>query len=425
MQIPQQQKAPEGGATIELGSTARGVALLVCATIFLLTGVLGVRGGYGTLLATTMCVMLLLWRFSQQSLGAILIFSATSLYLVPLISLIYVGLPVNVGLFALFAITAYCMASFGSRVEAMRPFETGGISATANFLAMTGMLIVGLVAATETGTFGQPIFTGFVALALLHFERLCWTQCSTLLRWVAMAIFAAVIGIYAAFLWDGFGRIVIISFLLLPVLISARYQLFRLSPLLLVAAGGLLVFVGRVLRFGVSEGISGIAVDSGATHLILSSELLASQAESTSGTSLFEQFQLFFLNWAPREIWPGKPININSLFVDSYIGRGGLSEEHSTALGFFGEQIYLAGDMWLLTAVIAAVMTIAVRAIISRIAQPYYASVVAYDVWLVTLFWGGMASFAARAWFAVIPLVAYAVFLKTWDVRHSKVSALS
>jgi hypothetical protein len=417
VQVYQQQETDKGGA-IKSGSVARGVALLVCATIFLLTSVLNVEGGYGTLLAVTICVMLLLWQFSQQSLGAVLIFSATSLYVVPLISLIYVGLPVNLGLFALFTITAYGMVLFGSRVETMTPSTTDETSAIANILAMTGMLVMGLVAATQTNTFGQPVFTGFVALALVHLERLHWARAGALLRWAALVIYAAVIGIYAALLWDGFGRIVIISFLLLPVLISARYKLFRLGPLLLMAAGGLLVFVGRVLRFGVSEGISGIAVDSGATHLILSSELLASTAKSTSGTSLFEQFQLFFLNWAPREVWPGKPININSLFVDSYIGRGGLSEEHSTALGFFGEQIYLAGDMWLLTALVAAIMTMAVRAFIARVAQPYYASVIAYDVWLVTLFWGGMASFAARAWFAVIPLVAYVLLLKNWEVRR-------
>jgi len=402
-------------ADLSGGSVARGVALLACATIALLTIGLGVKAGYGTLTALTICVMILLWRFSQQSLGIVLIFSAATLYVVPTISLLYVGVPVNLGLFALFAIIAYAMTHFGSAVERAMPLPDEGVGGGVNLLAMTGLLAGGLIAGAESGGFAQPIFAGAAGIALVHLERLQWARTGWVMRWAALGIYAAAIGVYATFLWDGFGRIVIISFLLLPVLVSIRYRLFRLDPLLLAGAGGLLVFVGRVLRFGVSEGIAGISEDSGATHLILSSELLANHPGNTSGTSLFQQFQLFFLNWAPRELWPGKPININSLFVDSYIGRAGLSEEHSTALGFFGEQVYLAGHFWLLTAILAAVMVITVRALIVRIAQPYYASVVVYDVWVVTLFWGGMASFAARAWFALVPLVLYVLLLRRQD----------
>lgn len=407
-----------GAAEVSGISVARGVALMACALIVLLTVGLGIRASYGTLAVLTICVMILLWRFSQHSLGIVLIFSAATLYVVPTISLLYVGVPVNLGLFALFAIITYAMASLGAEVERSIPLPDKGIRAGVNFLAMSALLVGGLVAGAESGGFAQPIFAGAAGVALVHLERLQWARPGAVTRWAALGVYAVAIGVYAAFLWDGFGRIVIISFLLLPVLVSIRYRLFRLNPLLLASAGALLVFVGRVLRFGVSEGIAGISEDSGATHLILSSELLANHPGNTSGTSLLQQFQLFFLNWAPREVWPGKPININSLFVDSYIGRAGLSEEHSTALGFFGEQIYLAGHFWLLTAILAAVMVIAVRALIVRIAQPYYTSVVVYDVWVVTLFWGGMASFAARAWFAVVPLVLYVLLLRRHDRQH-------
>lgn len=402
------------------GSLARGLAVLTCATIFLLTGPLGMEGGYGMLAVVAVCIMVLLWPFSQQSLGAVLIFSAATLYVVPLISLLYVGIPASLALFALFAIIAYAMASAGSRVERMVPALIDGIRANVNVLAMAGLLVGGLLVASQGGGYTQPIFAGFTGLALVHFERVQWAGPGVVLRWACVAIFAAVIGVYSALLWDGFGRIVIISFLLLPVLVSMRYRLFTLHPLILGGLGGLLVFVGRVLRFGISEGIAGISEDSGATHLILSSELLANHADNNSGTTLFEQFQLFFLGWVPRELWPSKPLNINSLFVDSYIGRAGLSEEHSTALGFFGEQIYLAGDLWLLTALFAAVMVIAVRALIAQVARPYYAAVVVYDVWVVTLFWGGMASFAARAWFALIPLVLYVIFLRYREAAYRR-----
>jgi hypothetical protein len=400
-----------GAPEISSGSLGRLIALISCIAIFLLTAFFGVRGGYSVLAIITFCVMLILWRHSQQSLGIVLIFSAMTLYVVPFISLIYVDMPVTLAVFALFSITAYVMANVGQSVDRQSlPFDSS-YSSERNLLIMVGFLVLGLITTPFVGDFGQPLFTGLAAVALAHLERAHWGQGSKITRWACLVIYAVAICAYAALFWDGFGRIVIISLLLLPVIVSVRYKLFRLSPLVLAGAGGAMVFIGRVLRFGFSEGIAGISEDSGATHIILSSELLANHARNTSGTTLIQQFELFFLNWAPRSIWPGKPININSLFVDSYLGRAGYSEEHSTALGFFGEQIYLAPAFWLLTVPIAIVMVLAVRALIARLAQPYYSSVVIYDVWLVTLFWGGMASFAARAWFTVVPLVVYAIFL--------------
>jgi hypothetical protein len=401
-----------GAPEISGGSIGRLIALISCIAIFILTAFFGVRGGYSVLAIITFCVMLILWRHSQQSLGIVLIFSAMTLYVVPFVSLIYVDLPVTLAVFALFSMTAYVMVNVGQSVERHSPPFDPSYSSERNLLIMVALLVLGLVATPFVGDFGQPLFTGFAAVALVHLERAHWGQGSKITRWVCLVIYAVAICIYAALFWDGFGRIVIISLLLLPIIVSVRYRLFHLSPLVLAGAGGAMVFIGRVLRFGFSEGIAGISEDSGATHIILSSELLANHARNTSGTTLLQQFELFFLNWAPRSIWPGKPININSLFVDSYLGRAGYSEEHSTALGFFGEQIYLAPAFWLLTVPIAIAMALAVRALIGRLAQPYYSSVVIYDVWLVTLFWGGMASFAARAWFTVIPLVIYVIFLK-------------
>lgn len=401
-----------GQPEISSGSLGRLIAVISCVAVFLLTAFFGVHGSYSILAIITFCVMFILWRHSQQSLGIVLIFSAVTLYVVPFISLIYVNMPVTLAVFALFSVTAYVLANVGQSVERLpAPFDPS-YSGGRNLLIMTGFLVVGLIATPFVGDFGQPLFTGFAAVALLHLERANWGQGSKITRWACLAIYAVAICIYAAFFWDGFGRIVIISLLLLPVIVSVRYKLFRLNPLILAGAGGAMVFIGRVLRFGFSEGIAGISEDSGATHIILTSEVLANHARNTSGTTLLEQFELFFLNWAPRSIWPSKPININSLFVDSYLGRAGYSEEYSTAVGFFGEQIYLAPSFWLLTIPFTLCMILAVRALIARIAQPYYSSVVIYDVWLVTLFWGGMASFAARSWFTVIPLVIYAIFLK-------------
>jgi hypothetical protein len=50
--------------------------------------------------------------------------------------------------------------------------------------------------------------------------------------------------------------------------------------------------------------------------------------------------------------------------------------------------------------------------VIVKLSGAFEAPAIMFDVWLLTYFWGGMASFASRAWYCIVPIVIYAVVLR-------------
>jgi hypothetical protein len=396
-------------------SPARPIAIAICLLLCLLDLGLGVETGYPGLLALTVAGAVLLYPYRYTSPGAVMLLTGASIYVVPYMSLLFIREPVNLSWLALFNIVCFAMLASTTRdhgmAEPARPrIET---SVLVNLLAMVTILTLGLgvIALRPEDTTSGPFYLATWGLALLPLERLHWSA-SRFVHLAASGVFVLFILVYAVFVWTGEGRIVVLSLVLAPVLLTSLYRTFRVDGLLLAGAGMFMVFFGRVLRFGWSGGLAGVAEDSGATHILMSSQLWRETNEAFPITNFWEQYLLYFLNWIPRNAWPGKPLGVNYTFVDVYIGRKGLGEEFSTALGYFGEHIFYSRSFWLFMVVAVTLTTIYVRKAIGRLAGNYIGPVIIFDVWLITLFWGGMAVFASRIWFSIVPLL-----LVSWLIR--------
>jgi len=285
------------------------------------------------------------------------------------------------------------------------------------------------LALASTGTLlfsGESAFMGLFsfiipfAVSLVYFERLL--PHATLAKLYLMIIaYLAVVGIYATFFWDGFGRILIGAYILMPVLIANQYRDFGLRPWqALVAAPPLLAAAHYIRNGGKWVSASELGRESVGHHLVLTMKLFEAPVyEYLGGVGKFlDQYLLFFLNWVPRDAWPGKPVGIGLYAVDEWIGRSGYGESYNVSLGMFGEQLYLTGPYFLFAWFFLLVTLVMSRRLIGKLSYDYVAPIVAFDVNVISYVWGGAASFGSRTWFFVVPMLATIVIWRFFDRRR-------
>ncbi len=386
---------------------------ILCLLILMDLG-LGIETSYFGVVLCAAISVLFFYKYRYTSLGAILLFVSTSIYFIPYLALHVVREPIHIAWFALFNLTGLAMViDSGPIFHSWDDAKPKNPFATLGFMIVVLAIGVAVVVLRSEDPFSGPLYLASWGLALIPLEQL--QRSGRNFRFASLGIFLLSLGVYVALGWEGGGRIVVVSLALAPLLLAAYYGAFRINGLFLAGAGIMLVFVGRVLRFGWGNGLAGVAEDSGATHILLSSQIWSNNAHTYPVTTFLEQYVLYFLNWVPRNLWEDKPVSVNYSFVDVYIGRVGLSEDFSTAVGFFGEEIYYSPRWWFLLTSIVVITTLALRRAIKKISGTFIVPIIIFDVWLVTLFWGGMASFGARIWFSLIPAIAYILILRRLD----------
>lgn len=398
------------------GRVGRNVAVFICFIVFVLSAYADTLNGFAGVVLLTGALLFAFPEAGRSALASTLVFTGVAVYTMPYIGLIYVHTEiVQTAWFALFIIIGVVLIAYDkqpARIAALPGHRASDLPLIFIYLA-GGLFLWG-----DQGIRQVSFYCGW-ALALVHLERIHANFPSLRYRAVGLFAFAVVIGYFVTELWTGGGRIVQLSFALAPILLTVHYRTFRLNgPILGLAAAGL-SFIGRLLRFGWSDGLAGLSVDSGASPITITSYLWRTKDVVLATGSIVDQWLLLFVNWFPRELWPDKPVGIGSTFVDLVIGREGVSAEHSLAIGFIGEHIFFLPHAWPVSVALLVVVIIVLRRSIARLCVPYRAPVIIFDVWLITLFWGGMAAFAARVWLALIPAVPYLLLIK-WIDRRSK-----
>lgn len=394
------------------------IALLIIGFVFIAEAYLQADLTYVGLAVLTVGMFVLFWTYASTSLGAVLLFCGTALFVVPTYSLLFVESGVTNAWFALFLIVATAMLSFFRPDPMLSAFDGRTVR---EMLAIVALCLIALL--SQALHLIEPIFYAVFALAVLHLERLHACTQAKFVRFLALGITLLTIGVYMLTFWGGFGRLILTSLALAPILVSVRYGTFRLNALVFSVVAGALVFLGRVLRFGWSDGVAGLADDSGASPLTYTQALWGGTFKVFYSEPFWHQWSLLVIQWFPRSVWPDKPMGINYTFVDFYIGRQGLGEEHSTAIGLFGEHIFLAGNGWILSIAVLVLVIVMFSRIVRWIGRPYAAPSIMFNCWLVTLFWGGMADFGSRVWYSVVPMLAYAHVLQR--IRAPKSAAAS
>lgn len=268
----------------------------------------------------------------------------------------------------------------------------------------------------ETGTL--YFFIPFTC-SLLFFESFCRTSRRMFPVLLGVALYVAAVVAFIVLYWDGFGRLLIGSYFLLPLLVAGSYHDFRLRSWQVGLCAPILLIVAHRSRFDAGNDIS---QDSGSGHYIVTMDMINSMGwrPPRGWQEFFEQWQLLFLQWVPRAWWPNKPIGLGSSFVDDWLGRYGYSEGHSIATGFLGEQMWLLGHWFLIGIVIYLITILMLRAVVVRLSGFFYTPVLTFDVLLTTYFWGGGASFSARVLVAIIPMLLITMIFAAWHKSRNR-----
>lgn len=408
-----------GDTPASSGLPARKVTIVaICLIVFVLSGYFDVLNDFLGVAILTAALLIGLPEARRSSLAATLAVTGVAIFTMPYLGLVYVDAGVQTAWFALFNVVSIILVHYE---EPLSPVVTPIGYSGADLPLIAVYLVVGLLLWGAEGLRQITFYAGW-ALALIHLERIHAAGGSLFRRVAGLFIFAAVIGYFVTIFWAGSGRIVQLSFALGPILLAAQYRTIRLNAYVLGAAAAGLSFAGRLVRFGWSDGLAGLSVDSGASPITITSYLWVTRDTVLQAGSIVDQWLLFFVNWFPRNLWPSKPLGIGSTFVDMVIGRQGVSAEHNLATGFFGEHIFYLPHAWIISVALLVGVVILLRRGIAKLSAPYRAPVLIYDVWLITLFWGGMASFAARAWFALIPVIPYVLVIRYLDRRRHEAS---
>lgn len=248
------------------------------------------------------------------------------------------------------------------------------------------------------------------AFLVLFFEKsmMCGASINNI-RKMTVAMFTLII-FYMVFRWGGGGRVFIGALFLMPTLVLIHYYARKLKLWYIYFGAPFILTIGHASRYGANE-FTALHDGSVGTPLLITMDLmnrLGTSAEVTRGVGeYFGQVALFLFQWIPRDLWSSKPLGAGLTSVDVLTSRVGVSEGHSTALGVMGESIYFLGSWFLLGAVFLVILYATAILLIKRLSGDYFTPVAIALAFLPNLVWGGMASFGARAWFFIIPVLIY------------------
>jgi hypothetical protein len=232
-------------------------------------------------------------------------------------------------------------------------------------------------------------------------------------------IMFAYVAVFAIFLWSGFGRLVLASWLMATLWIFwYRYSLpfgkiIVFAPIL----GGEYVLraLGSTRRaFSMRQQFLDNSVGSDLSPFLLANHI-ANSERLIDISGLIGQFTLYFLQWVPRELWANKPLGFGFEYTVHNLGPGAIQAGHSIAATHIGEHLYYLNNFGFVTSFFSILLVAASYRFLLKHHDrvPFLSLILA--MYLPGFVWGGMVSFSSRVWQAFLILL-FAYFL-IWLLR--------
>jgi len=268
---------------------------------------------------------------------------------------------------------------------------------------LSGLFIVG------DGSLRALSFMMPYGISIVIFERLLQRNVRIYTVLMILFFYVLAVGLYVAVYWSGFGRIVIGTFVLMPVFLANAYRDIRLRAWQIVLFAPAALYVAQGSRYGQITNSEQLFIGSAGHHLIITSDIARKigSADYNSWASFLDQYSLLFFNWVPRAFWSGKPLGAGWLSVEDVYGRTGYSDGYTQSLGFIGEQYYLLGSGYIFGLLIVIVTLLLLRRFVVWLSDGYLTPVIIFDVNIISYLWGGAATFGSRVWFFLIPTLIF------------------
>lgn len=202
------------------------------------------------------------------------------------------------------------------------------------------------------------------------------------------------------FFWSGSGRLLLAANLLIPTIFCIHYLGFKVPLLSLSFAVSLVGLLSSANRYSVESLDSftfAVLNDSMTSPIMLLNDIYCCEpAVSVNDEGIFDQYLLFLLGAFPRAFWPEKPFGFGFQYTVDQMDYHFVESKHSIAATFLGEHFYYLGPY---IGLLTALLTIGLVSLAYRVFYNFDKHKLIFPVYLMyllTFYWGGMASFSQR-----------------------------
>ena len=222
-------------------------------------------------------------------------------------------------------------------------------------------------------------------------------------------LFLCALSFYIFFSWSGFGRTVLMGWLLLAGLQLAYSIGFVVNKYIfsLLPGVGAAFLSGRSLVALEFKGFEAVLYDSAyGPYRLASSFIEHFEMRGYDFSGFFDQIIFTFFVFVPREVWPSKPYGFGFEYTVRHLDAYLIDAGHSIASTLIGDHIYYLGYFGVFTSLIIIAVIAMVVNLLYRIKGLNGNGVLLFSASMMVLVWGGMTSFSARV---ALPSIVFVV----------------
>lgn len=283
------------------------------------------------------------------------------------------------------------------------------------FLFVLLSLVGSLLAIIGYGSFVTPVFAFLIILLSLSFKQNNIKNNS-----IFIFIFIVFFLVYAKFAWSGFGRTVVISWLLLALLqfaYSINYKVnkyvFGLAP----GVGATLLSNRNIFKFEFSGFENALNDSAYGPYRTASTFIDYFNQRGFDLSGFWDQILFAFFVYIPRAIWPSKPYGFGFEYtvrhLDAYLADAG----HSIASTLIGDHIYYLGYFGIISSLLIFLIIALITNALYKVKGLNGNGVLLFSASMLVLVWGGMTSFSARVALPSIVFVLLFTFFRRFLTR--------
>ena len=247
---------------------------------------------------------------------------------------------------------------------------------------------------------------------------LCFKQNNFKNNFIYLLIFLLVFFSYVLFTWGGYGRTVVVGWLLLSLLQFSYSIDFKVNKYLFGLIPGLAaaLFSDRdILNLKFSGFESSLADSAYQPYRLASSFIDEFNANGFDVSGFLDQVLFTVFVFIPRDIWSTKPLGFGFEYTVTHYDQQLIDAGHSIAPTLIGDHIYYLGYLGVISSMVVLLLIAFVTRFLYNIKGFDGNGVVVFSASMMVLVWGGMTSFSARvALPSIIFIVLIALFRRVF-----------
>lgn len=270
--------------------------------------------------------------------------------------------------------------------------------------------------------FAEAVAPMFAFLIILL--SLCFEQNNFKSNFFYLTIFLLVFATYSLFFWSGFGRTVVLGWLILASLQFAYSIDFKVNKYafgLLPGLGSTLLADRNFLELKFSGFESALNDSAFGPYRLASTFIEHSNENSLDISGFWDQIIFTFFIFIPRSFWPDKPYGFGFEYTVQNLDASLIDAGHSIAATLIGEHIYYLGYLGIFTAIMFFTILAFFSKVLYHIKGLNGNGILLFSSSMMALVWGGMTSFSARVALSSILFVFLFFLLRRFLTRKVKI----